>query len=574
MIHESSVLSKSYHPLIGLSTNHKDNTSCVAEAYYQAIVQSGGLPVLLPVMADESLLEATIEHLDGLLLTGGGDIDPAFFGEQPIPQLGTVDRYRDDYDVTLIQLAARRQMPMLAICRGMQIVNVVFGGDLYQDLAAQYNPSAQSHDQSEPRNKPTHGVTLANDTKIARIMGVTSIQVNSLHHQAVHRVAKGFVCSGWSLDGLAEAIEAPHYPIIGVQWHPEHLAMAGRSEHTALFDWLIAEARLYSHARHLHERMLSIDSHTDTPMVWTPTTNLGHRSDEAKVDFVKMREGRLDAVCMVAYIPQQTLSDDSRQAATAMATDILQRIRRQVEQNCTIAALCTTPADICAAKQQQRCAIVPAIENGFAIGTDIMQLERFRDLGACYITLCHNGDNDICDSACRSVHTHGGLSAFGREVVQRMNRLGLIIDLSHAAESTFWDVLRLSTKPVVATHSSARALCDHPRNLTDNQLHALAEHGGVCQVCLYSDFLAADGKADIETVMRHIDHIVQVAGIDHVGIGSDFDGGTELPGCSACNEMIALTVALLRRGYTDSDIAKIWGGNFLRLMTEVQQSGH
>ena len=153
-----------------------------------------------------------------------------------------------------------------------------------------------------------------------------------------------------------------------------------------------------------------------------------------------------------------------------------------------------------------------------------------------------------------------------------MNRVGMMIDLSHASEGTFWDVIQLSTDPVIASHSGAKACCYHNRNLTDDQLRALAKNGGVAQVCIYKSYLNKNrNAASIEDVIRHIDHIVKVAGIDHVGIGSDFDGGGGVPGCMGDNDMINITVKLLERGYSEEDIRKIWGGNFFRVMNQVQK---
>ena len=162
------------------------------------------------------------------------------------------------------------------------------------------------------------------------------------------------------------------------------------------------------------------------------------------------------------------------------------------------------------------------------------------------------------------------LSPFGKEVVKEMNRLGIMVDISHAAEIPL-SVLEVSETPIIASHSSARALCDHPRNLTDDQLKALAAQGGVAQICLYKGFInKEEDKASLSDAIRHINHIVDLIGIDHVGIGSDFDGDGELIGCSATNELINITVRLLEEGYTEEDIRKIWGGNLLRVMTAIQ----
>ena len=189
-------------------------------------------------------------------------------------------------------------------------------------------------------------------------------------------------------------------------------------------------------------------------------------------------------------------------------------------------------------------------------------------MGVSYITLCHNGDNDICDSA-RGKGEWGGLSPFGKKVIREMNRTGLLVDLSHAAISSFYDALAESQVPIVCSHSSSRALCAHPRNLTDDQLRALASQGGVAQVCLYKGFINPQSeKASLSDAIRHINHFVEVMGIDHVGIGSDFDGDGELIGCAATNELINITVRLLQEGYSEEEIRKIWGGNWLRVWSQ------
>ncbi|MDL2322775.1 dipeptidase [Bacteroidales bacterium OttesenSCG-928-A17] len=211
------------------------------------------------------------------------------------------------------------------------------------------------------------------------------------------------------------------------------------------------------------------------------------------------------------------------------------------------------------------------IENGYGIGKDLKNLKKFKDAGVTYITLSHNGDNDICDSA--SGHNeHKGLSEFGKEVIREMNRLGIMIDISHTSEKTSFDVLELSEKPIIASHSSAKSLCNHPRNLSDELMRAIAQKGGVVQVCLYHGFIKKGGKATLKDAVDHIDYIVKTIGIDHVGIGSDFDGGGGLIGLQAVNEYPQLTMGLLRRGYSEEDIAKIWGENLLRVMSEIMRS--
>ena len=235
-------------------------------------------------------------------------------------------------------------------------------------------------------------------------------------------------------------------------------------------------------------------------------------------------------------------------------------------------AVCDNPRDLWPVKCAGKRIIMKGIENGYALGNDIANVERFRKMGVVYTTLCHNGDNDVCDSA-RGAGEHNGLSDFGRRVVLEMNRVGMMVDLSHASEKSFYDALEISRQPVVCSHSSCKALCNHPRNLTDEQLRALAAKGGVVQVTMYKGFLVEEGEATIIDFIRHLEHAVSVAGIDHVGIGSDFDGDGCVTGCADASQLRNITCELLRRGYSPSDIEKLWGANWLRVMTQVQRCG-
>jgi microsomal dipeptidase-like Zn-dependent dipeptidase len=210
------------------------------------------------------------------------------------------------------------------------------------------------------------------------------------------------------------------------------------------------------------------------------------------------------------------------------------------------------------------------IENGLALAGQLQNVSHFASRGVVYITLCHNGDNDLCDS-CRGSNLHGGVSRFGEQVIREMNRLGLMVDLSHAADKSFFDALELSKTPIVCSHSSCRALCDHPRNLTDEMMRRLARAGGVMQVTLYGGFLRKDAQATILDAMAHLEHAIQVMGVDHVGLGTDFDGDGGVPGLADASELQLFTRQLLLRRYSERDIQKIWGGNFLRVMSQVQR---
>ena len=209
------------------------------------------------------------------------------------------------------------------------------------------------------------------------------------------------------------------------------------------------------------------------------------------------------------------------------------------------------------------------IENGLALNHDLANVKHFAQRGIVYITLCHNGDNDICDSA-RGCNTHNGVSQFGAQVIQEMNRQGIMIDLSHAGEKSFYDALEISRTPIVCSHSNCRMLCDVPRNLTDEQLRALASKGGIAQITLYHGFLKKEGEASILDAIQHLEHAISIMGIDHVGLGTDFDGDGGVKGIADASELINFTLQLLQRRYSERDIEKIWGGNWLRIMTKVQ----
>ena len=282
-----------------------------------------------------------------------------------------------------------------------------------------------------------------------------------------------------------------------------------------------------------------------------------------------MTEGHLDATIMVAYLRQLERDSASLDAAFAKANRLLDEIEAMVSQSADSVAIAYTPDDLYRLKREGKHALMLGIENGYALGLDAKRVEHFRQRGVVYMTLCHNGDNDLCDSA-RGNAEHAGLSALGRAVIGEMNRVGMMVDLSHAAESSFYQAIEASRTPIVCSHSSARALCDHPRNLTDDQLRALAASGGVAQVCLYDGFLRKEGGATIDDAVRHICHMVSVAGIDHVGIGTDFDGDGGIIGCADASELINLTRCLRAEGFSEQDIEKLWGGNFLRVMHEVQ----
>lgn len=527
--------------------------------------------MLIPPYAGREALIETLRTVDAVLLSGGADIDPRYMGQRPdYTLLHTINPKRDEQELMLTLLADDRRLPILGICRGIQTLAAALGGEVHQDIYAALGDGLLNHDQSEERGVATHSVLLAEDSRLRAIFGCDTLAVNTFHHQAVSRVPQGFRIVARATDGVIEAMEATDCrSIIGVQWHPESFILKdGNRCMMPLFNWIVDEARLYRRAKELHRRIITLDSHCDTPMTFADGYNMQERGN-ALVDIHKMDEGGVDAVTMVAYLKQEARDARSLAAATVKADALLAAIAEKVAHCGPCVALASSPEELGLLKSRGLRAVMRGIENGYAIGRDISNIERYRRMGVVYITLCHNGDNDICDSA-RGCGENGGLSPFGRDVVREMNRVGMMIDLSHAAETTFYQTLELSTQPVVCSHSSCRALCNHPRNLTDEQMRALAAKGGVVQITMYKGFLVDEGEATLDDFMRHLLHAVDVAGVGHVGIGSDFDGDGTIVGCADASAMRNVTRELLRAGLSDEDIQKIWGGNWLRVMRCVQ----
>jgi microsomal dipeptidase-like Zn-dependent dipeptidase/gamma-glutamyl-gamma-aminobutyrate hydrolase PuuD len=570
--------------LIGLSVNHKEGSSRIADAYVNAVIKAGGTPVLIPLTTDAAVLEETVSKIDGLILSGGGDIYAPLFGEELHPTVTDYQIDRDRYDLALVRLATERQMPVLGICRGQQVINVAFGGTLVQDIPSHVVDSKIVHNQEEAREIATHSVRIAPGSRLHRITDVETIFVNSFHHQSVKVVAPGFEPVAWAEDGVIEAIESTEEKVVwGVQWHPENGAVTGNTVMLDTFRHLVNEASLYARAKEIHQKTITLDSHADTPMYFrygidigkeNPVLKinpkeLGSKSEstvnyELKVDVPKMQRGMLDAVVMVAYLRQGARTAEASRRATAKTLSILNALIEQINKNKNTVEQAKTVADLQRLKKEGKKAILLGVENGYGIGKDLANLQKLAEMGVVYITLSHNGNNDICD-AHGEESEHNGLSAFGKEVVKEMNRLGIIVDISHTSEKTAFDVLENSRYPVIASHSSVKALCNHSRNLSDKLIKALAARGGVVQICLYAGFLRKNGNASVKDAVDHIDYVVKLVGIDHVGIGSDFDGGGGIKGLQTANEFPQITLELLRRGYSDEDVVQIWGGNFMRV---------
>lgn len=372
----------------------------------------------------------------------------------------------------------------------------------------------------------------------------------------------------------------------------------------------------------VHAAVLTVDTHIDWPSRQLRDSSFvpGERHETGKPgsgqwDLIRMKEGGLDAVFMSIFTAQGPRNAEGHANAKAHAIKLIEITKKLVADYPDLAEIALTPEDAYRIEQAGKRAIFMGMENGYPIGTDLGNVKMFYDLGVRYITLSHSRNNEICDSSTDTVKQWGGLGPFGEQVVKEMNRLGIMVDLSHVHDEAFWDAVALSIAPVIASHSSARSLCDHARNMNDEMLKAVKQNGGVVQVCLLGEFIKkmpssperqaaleplrsrmtawrrgelSDEQAQslweeyqtanarfpanrptLQDAVDHIDHMVKVMGIDHVGMGSDFDGGGGLIGIDDVSQMPALTREMLQRGYSESDIQKIWGGNLMRVFKEV-----
>lgn len=384
-----------------------------------------------------------------------------------------------------------------------------------------------------------------------------------------------------------------------------------------VFATLGGNDQLDKKAAAIHRKIITIDSHNDTPLrmqqegfdmsaIHDPV------KDFSKVDFPRMKAGGLDGAFFAVFVSQGKRNPDAYLKVYQKGVALFDTIDRILSRFPDLAVKAVSPEDVKRTKKEGKQAVFLGIENGYIIGKDLSLISTFYLRGARYITLCHTSNNDICDSSTDSAEFQG-LSQFGYEVVKEMNHVGMMIDISHASDQTVKDVLSVTEAPVIASHSCARALCDNPRNLNDTLLRAIARNGGVVQMCILSDYVKTplpnpprdsartalrkkfknfDGLtagemqqarrewnelnlkyppvlASVRDVVDHIDHIVAIAGIDHVGIGTDFDGGGGVNGCFDVSEMGNITLELVKRGYTAHQIRKIWGGNLLRVMKQV-----
>lgn len=335
------------------------------------------------------------------------------------------------------------------------------------------------------------------------------------------------------------------------------------------------DADLLRQAKELHRRILTLDSHADTPSRFTrdTTINIGERNGKVRVDLAKMEEGQLDAVVFAIFHSQGTQTDSALSAAYISSKKQLENILYQVERNADRAVVATTAQQALQAKKEGKRAIFIGIENAYCLGTNRQSTMReFYDLGARYITLCHMRDSEVCKSSGETGEDYG-LTGSGKELVGEMNRLGMLVDVSHASDQTVRDVLACSKAPIIASHSSVRNLYNHPRNLSDELIRLIADIGGVIQVAIWTGFLKSkeEGRATVADVVDHIDYIVDLVGIDHVGFGSDFDGGGGVVGCEDASGIYNITVEMLRRNYTEEDIEKFWSLNFFRVLKKAEE---
>jgi membrane dipeptidase len=369
-------------------------------------------------------------------------------------------------------------------------------------------------------------------------------------------------------------------------------------------------------ARQIHARAIVIDTHDDTTqrLLFDSTFDIGARHQNGNIDIPRMREGGLDALFFSIWVP----SDITGPPAVKRAMDLIDTVHEAVRTHPNDLLLATTAADIRRAAAEHKIAALMGMEGGHMIDDDMRLLRLYAALGVRYLTLTHFKNNNWADSS-TDKPAHNGLTPFGKDVVRELNRLGVMVDISHVADKTFYDALEVTKAPVIASHSSCRAIANHPRNMTDDMLRALAKNGGVVMINYHAGFLSEEfrvasekrsgnvvqamdamskkcggneacttmesDRIDREAMMKgelprvswekiveHIDHAVKVAGVDHVGLGSDFDGATMPIGMEDASKLPKITDALLKKGYSEQDVTKILGGNILRVMEAVERA--
>ena len=379
-------------------------------------------------------------------------------------------------------------------------------------------------------------------------------------------------------------------------------------------------SKLEKKAHRIHEKCLTVDTHCDTPMLMIkPGFNVRdeHKAPKSRVDLPRMKSGGLDAMFFAVFTGQKPRTPENYAKTYNLAHQMLDSIHSMLKKNSDLATLALKAEDLAKIEKTGKRAIYIGMENGFPLAKDITRVEEFYKRGVRYITLCHSFHNDVCDSSSDPAPAeHNGVSEFGKQVIAEMNRLGMMVDVSHASDKSFFDAVELSKTPVIASHSSVRAIAHHNRNMTDEMIKKLAQKGGVIQICLLDEYIKdpdtttvkfqrlklihkkyhdemntmtdlqkealfkewddveALNPEDLPTVKNlcdHIDHVKNLVGVDYVGIGSDFDGGGGLRDCADVSQFPNITLELVRRGYTESEIRKIWGGNLLRVFREVEK---
>ena len=368
----------------------------------------------------------------------------------------------------------------------------------------------------------------------------------------------------------------------------------------------------------IHAKAFTIDTHADVPINMMKdgfdiAMEHDYEKDGSQIDFPRMKKGGMDAMFFAVYLGQGKRTQEANADAKRRALAIFDKIHEAVRLNPEVAGIATTSKEGYKLQKEGKRAVFIGMENGWPVNDDLQNLKAYYDLGLRYITLSHSLNNDICDS---STDPDGpefnGLSSFGEEVVKEMNRLGIMVDISHVSDSTFYDVIKLTKVPVIASHSSCRALCDVPRNMTDEMIKILAKNGGVIQINFVPGFvkkpsqdqeismktlrmklrqtdlseeekkvlrdeMKANNKKyekDLPTVsdaVDHIEHVIKLTSVDHVGIGMDLDGGGKVVGLNDVSQIGAITQELVRRGYSEKDITKIWGGNIMRVLDTVEK---
>jgi membrane dipeptidase len=379
------------------------------------------------------------------------------------------------------------------------------------------------------------------------------------------------------------------------------------------------EAKLEKKVQRIHNKCQTIDTHCDTPMLMVKpgfSVCSENKAPESRVDLPRMKKGGLDAIFFAVFTGQKPRTEANYKSTYALANQMLDSIHSSLKQNSGLATLALKADDLTKIEETGKRAIYIGMENGFPLAKDISRVEEFYKRGVRYITLCHSYHNDICDSSSDSKPAeHNGVSDFGKQVIAEMNRLGMMVDVSHASDKSFFDIVELSKAPVIASHSSVRAIASHNRNMTDEMIKTLAAKGGVIQICLLDEYIKnpdtttvkfhrmkqlhkrylqsdkmteaekealskewneveamdQDKLPTVKDLCDHVDYVKKLVGVDYVGIGSDFDGGGGLRDCADVSQFPNITKELLRRGYTETEIRKIWGGNLLRVFSEVEK---